>query len=490
MATKIVANSGTSTWKMRIRVTYTENGSGITLTKVEGSRTETSGTESYDNDCNVLVNGAVLTKGAYFPINSKWKTWWTGTKKLSTYTATFTFSNCNTASIKNCKFVLKVTATKYTITYVKGTGVSEFTGATSVNLNASVTTKASAETGYYLDHYTRTRAGNTATSSAPEGLKTHNHTFASIVGDTTLGCYSSPYKCKVTFHKNDGGNATYSETYTAGVANQKFGMNTTGTSGQFGSWDRTGYTLLGWSASKTATSATYPVFADLSNSFIEKNHDGINLYAVWKAKTYYLYYDANGGDGAPPTQKRTVESSVKIPSTKPTRNHYTFLGWSTSKTATSATYVEGDLFTSTKADNVVLYAVWIEKLHIIFHRNQTESDTELHGEYYTKGKNNYFGKGTSSTSGQFGSWDYLGHKLLGWSQNPDATEADYSINYVVSDAQLVEWWPETEMYAVWQQDYIYIKSDGVWKHGEVYIKVDGAWKKGLPYIKKNSTWVQ
>ena len=490
MATKIVANSGTSTWKMQIRVTYTENGSGITITKVEGSRTETSGDESYDNDCNVLVNGTKLSTGAYFPIKSAWKTWWTGSKALSTYTATFTFSNCNTASIKNCKFVLNVTATKYTLTYAKGTGVESFTGAASANLNASVTTSASAATGYYLDHYTRTRAGNTATSTAPKGLKTHTHTFATIVGDTTFGCYASPYSAKVTFHKNDGGSATYSETYTAGVANQKFGMNTTGTGGQFGSWDRTGYTLLGWSASQTATTATYAVFADLSNSFIERNHDGIDLYAVWKAKTYYLYYDANGGEGAPSAQERTVASSVKISSTKPTRDYYTFLGWSTSKTAASATYTGGDSFTSTKADDVILYAVWAEKLHMIFHRNQTGADTALHGEYYTKGENNYFGKGTTSTSGQFGSWDYSGHKLLGWSQDPNATKADYSINYVVSDTQLTKWWPEAEVFAVWQPDYVYVKVDGAWKTGEMYVKVDGAWKQGRPYIKKSSTWTQ
>ena len=487
MATKIIANSGTSVWKMQIRVTYTENGKGITITKVEGSRTETSGDESYDNDCNVLLNGTKLSTGAYFPIKSAWKTWWTGSKALSTYTATFTFSNCNTTSIKNCKFVLSVTATKHNITYTKGTGVESFTGPTTVNHNATVTTKD----GYYLDHYTRTAGGTTSSASDCKGLKSHTRTFAAVTTATTFGCYASPYKCTVIFHRNTGGTTTYSETYTAGISGQKFGKDVSATTGQFGVWDYTGYELLGWAKDALATTAEYAIYAPVSNTFIEKYHEGLNLYAVWKLKTYKLIYNANGGTGAPTSQNRTIESSVTISSTKPTRDNYIFIGWSGSKTATSASYQEGDRFSSKTAADVTLYAVWEKKLHITFYRNQTSLDTRVYNEYYQKSEStdNYFGKDASG-NGQFGAWDYAGYKLLGWSLNQNATSATYEINYRISDTDFESWWPHITLYAVWQPNYIYIKDNNIWKTGEVYIKVEGNWEKGRPYIKKNSTWIQ
>ena len=71
---------------------------------------------------------------------------------------------------------------------------------------------------------------------------------------------------------------------------------------------------------------------------------------------YSIKYDANSGAGAPPPQTKTHGVALNLSSTKPTRPGYTFLGWSTSSTATSATYQPGGNFTSN--GNTTLYAVW------------------------------------------------------------------------------------------------------------------------------------
>lgn len=83
------------------------------------------------------------------------------------------------------------------------------------------------------------------------------------------------------------------------------------------------------------------------------------------SRVYYLYYDANGGSGAPPTQSSvsTTNSSwaFTISNTEPTRSGYTFLGWSTSSTATSASYQPGDTISLTSSSpKATLYAVWEE----------------------------------------------------------------------------------------------------------------------------------
>ena len=91
------------------------------------------------------------------------------------------------------------------------------------------------------------------------------------------------------------------------------------------------------------------------------------------SRVYYLYYNANGGSGAPPTQSSvsTTNSSwtFTISSTEPTRSGYTFLGWSTSSTATSASYQPGDKIRLTSSSPTrTLYAVWEEASRTYYFR--------------------------------------------------------------------------------------------------------------------------
>lgn len=73
---------------------------------------------------------------------------------------------------------------------------------------------------------------------------------------------------------------------------------------------------------------------------------------------YTLSYNANGGSGAPGSQTKTGvgSASYTISSTVPTRTGYSFLGWSTASTATTASYQAGGSITISA--NTTLYAVW------------------------------------------------------------------------------------------------------------------------------------
>lgn len=74
---------------------------------------------------------------------------------------------------------------------------------------------------------------------------------------------------------------------------------------------------------------------------------------------YGINYDANGGYGGPSTQNWSNPCSgyTTLTSSVPTRDGYTFLGWSTSSTATQPTYYPGS---SVYFDHnqLWLYAVW------------------------------------------------------------------------------------------------------------------------------------
>lgn len=66
-------------------------------------------------------------------------------------------------------------------------------------------------------------------------------------------------------------------------------------------------------------------------------------------------YNANGGTGAPDTQKKIYGSVLTLSSVRPTRDGYVFMGWATSS-AGDVAYMPGSTY-GADAD-VTLYAVW------------------------------------------------------------------------------------------------------------------------------------
>ena len=87
------------------------------------------------------------------------------------------------------------------------------------------------------------------------------------------------------------------------------------------------------------------------------------------AYTYALYFDANGGtlNGASPVTQTTTSTTYSFTVTATaTREGYTFLGWSTDRSATTVTYPAGSTVTLTAAAPVAtLYAVWQENAPVV-----------------------------------------------------------------------------------------------------------------------------
>ncbi len=70
----------------------------------------------------------------------------------------------------------------------------------------------------------------------------------------------------------------------------------------------------------------------------------------------YISYNANGGYNAPSAHYVYCGKSPSVSSNTPSRSGYTFLGWSTSSTASSAEYQPSDSISTNS--NKTLYAVW------------------------------------------------------------------------------------------------------------------------------------
>ncbi len=231
----------------------------------------------------------------------------------------------------------EVTPVVYNLRYNAngGTGVPiTQSGGSNYTISSTVPTRL----GYTFLGWSKSSSATSATHEPGDSISLTEHTTLYAVWK------ANTYSVKYNANSGSGTMANSSHTYDVSKAL---------TSNAF---TRSGYTFLGWSTNSSATTATYTNGQSVKN-LTSTNGDTVNLYAVWsKIPTYTVSYNANGGSGAPSSQTKTKDVTLALSSTKPTRTGYTFLGWSTSSTATSATYQPGGSFTTNA--NTTLYAVW------------------------------------------------------------------------------------------------------------------------------------
>ena len=118
--------------------------------------------------------------------------------------------------------------------------------------------------------------------------------------------------------------------------------------------------VIGWRNYFTDPPGTYSPPPPLTNSGSLSLQNGLTNFIFYPQNasptTYTITYDTMYDTGGPAPQTVAAGSQVTIPSTVPTLQGYTFLGWSTSSTAATASYQPGDILTP--ASSMTLYAVW------------------------------------------------------------------------------------------------------------------------------------
>ena len=156
-----------------------------------------------------------------------------------------------------------------------------------------------------------------------------------------------------TLYYNHGTSTTSATTDVGNVE-----IKTTNTSG----WSDANHVLAyekSYTFNRGTSAVTYKSYAKLST--IEVCGDSLYVnttFTVPALASYTVSYNANGGSGAPSSQTKYYGKTLTLSSTKPTRSGYTFLGWGTSSTATSASYSAGGSYTANAS--VTLYAVWTQ----------------------------------------------------------------------------------------------------------------------------------
>ena len=253
-------------------------------------------------------------------------------------------------------------------------------GRTSVSGRFSTSKTSTSETIYYYrTMYTMSynaNGGSGAPSSESKGSG-WDYTISSVkptkVGYTFQGWATYSWASSASYHGGDTYKLNQNTTFYAVWSRNSYTIsyNANGGTGAPSSQTkyygttltlssakpyRTGYTFKGWGLYASSTSPLYQPGDDYNYNISR------TLYAVWEKDappaptSYTVSYDANGGSGAPSSQTKTKDVTLTLSSTKPTRSGYTFLGWATSSSATSASYQPGGSYTANAS--VTLYAVW------------------------------------------------------------------------------------------------------------------------------------
>ena len=250
----------------------------------------------------------------------------------------------------------KNAATTYTVSYNANGGTGAPSSQTKThNVTLTLRTTTPTRSGYSFLGWS-----TSSTATSPTYYAGGSYTANASATLYAVWSYNAPTVYTISFNANGGSGAPSSVTKTHGVTLYLPSTEPT----------RTNYDFLGWSTSSTATTPTYYA----GGSFTQNANT--TLYAVWEydPATYRVNYNANGGSGAPSSQTKTYGVSLTLSSVIPTRSGYDFLGWSTSSTATSATYDPGDSYTTNAS--VTLYAVWNETNYDFSISNLTVSNSE------------------------------------------------------------------------------------------------------------------
>lgn len=115
------------------------------------------------------------------------------------------------------------------------------------------------------------------------------------------------------------------------------------------------------------------------------SHDSNSAFAYIENMYCTVSYNANGGSGAPSSQKKGWGTDIVLSGTKPTRTNYVFKEWNTNSSGTGTSYAPGATY---KGDsNLALYAIWYAPYTVSYDANggtgAPSSQTKVHNQSLT-----------------------------------------------------------------------------------------------------------
>ncbi len=358
-------------------------------TKIDGSGT------NYSNKNNITVNSDLV-------LFAKWK--------ANTYTVTANANGGTISSYNGWTKTSNTTATKQ-LTYATTYG----------DLPVPV------RDGYIFDGwYTSKTEGKIVVSTTK---------VYTVVNYTMYARWQEIGSVIISFDSNDGSNQ---------LIKQKVSSNKLTTLSE-NKFKRSGYTFIGWNTKTDGSGTTYQNKGSIQVSA------NTTLYAMWKANTYTVTADANGGtissyNGWTKTSDATATKQLTYATTYgnlpvPVKSGYKFVGWYTAKT-------EGKVVVSTTkvytVVNYTMYARWVEdKVTISFNANGGTGHMN----------NQKVSRGVDTILNVVIGYNKSGYTFTGWNTKSDGSGTSYANQKKINISS------NTTLYAMWKVNTYTITAD-------------------------------
>ena len=214
-----------------------------------------------------------------------------------------------------------------------------------------------------------------------------------------------------------------------------------------------GETFLGW---KLKDGTPFNLDTEINRDYELHAHVG-------SQKGYSVEYDGNGADGTPPKDKTNYAegsyADVKLPGDLAMKGK-AFLGWATEATDPTKIYQPGDKLPiqadmDVNDDGVItLYAVWGDKPVQTKLTYKANFEGATSAEKFYELENN--ATETIKSYDETGLSPRSGYEFLGWSEDPNATEATYKAGdqIVVDETDATA---KNILYAIWKQSVTSVK---------------------------------
>ena len=360
----------------------------------------------------------------------------------STFTHTFTAANFFTTLSATVDIDLQTT----------GTPIPPWMGE---KLVATVLPAGTYNYQWYKNDNLISGAANSDTYTLTTGDEGGPNTFFVIVtrdgynGSIKSNILSETFQHTVTFNINTGSGTTPAAKY----ANYGSAMTLPDGTG----FSKTGYDFGGWNTLDTGAGTNYSSGASYTPT------GGITLFAKWTAKTVAITLNNNGGVNGSTTliSGNYGETVTNLPSSSPaipTRDGYTFAGWSKESGTTNTVNFNSstelneanNVANATTSPTLTLYAVWTAKTVAITLNNNggSGSVTSISGKVYD---------GTIGTDLPEGSSPSIptrsDHMFMGWSTSSTANTVNFTSTIVINTTNGVQnagTSPTLTLYAVWK----------------------------------------
>ncbi len=377
-----------------------------------------SSTHTYD------VAGT-LTANGYSLVGRTFKGWSTSANGSVLYGDEDTVKNLTSTANGTYNLYAVWQANKYTVTF--GTAGGSNVSPVEATFDSGLPTVGlPVRAGYVFGgFYTAKNGGGTQYYKADGTAEMDKYT---VDGNLTLFAKWTPVSYTIAFYDGD--------TFIKKTENVVYGAEITLPSAKALGLTRKNYNFVGWNLYSDQTWAMYKADTVYTGGFAEENGKTVILRAAWEEKNVYpIYFDANGGMGAPATALAHEDETVLLGAGVPVRQNHTFVGWATDASAERAEYLPDGEFTMGNSP-VTLYAVWKHNPSLTYNANG--------GLFNSAVAVTYPAAGAEVTVADL-SPQLEGHEFTGWKIGEDGT-----VTYCAGEMFTM---PDTDtvLYAVWQK---------------------------------------